>query len=80
MKKVALLCSMLLALAAPIASAAPGVNMKWTDCFGDGGVTSRAFACASNAGNNTLVSSFELGADLPGVSGLEIVVEAATVP
>ena len=78
MKKVALLCSMLLALTASIASAAPGVNLRWTDCFGDLGAQNRVFACTSNGGSNVLVSSFELGADLAGVSGLEVVIDIAT--
>src|SRR5438874_5667832 len=87
MKKVTLLCGMLLALTASIASAAPGVNLKWNDCFGDGGATSRAFACSNNTGvgalpatgtKNKLEASFELGADLATVSGLEIVIDVAT--
>ncbi len=79
MKKVTLLCGLLLALTASIASAAPGVNLKWSDCFGDLGTTNRNFACTSNAGSEPpLVASFELGANLAGASGLEIVIDVAT--
>jgi hypothetical protein len=78
MKKVTLLCGLLLALTASIASAAPGVNLKWTDCFGDLGATNRNFTCTTNGGSNVLVASFELGAALPGVSGLEVVIDLAS--
>lgn len=78
MKKGALLCSMLLALTASSVAAAPGVNLRWVECFGDTGVPNRSFACNVNTGSNLLVASFELGADLPQASGLEIVIDLAT--
>ena len=78
MKKVTLLCGMLLTWTATMASAAPGVNLRWTDCFGDGGVQNRNFACDTNAGNHVLRGSFVLGAGLPQVSGVEVVVYLAT--
>jgi len=67
------------------ALAAPGVSLSWTFCHGEGtGTNNRTFACASNAGTNVLVCSFELPADLAQVSGNEIVIDvltqAATLP
>ena len=77
MKKI-LLCGMLLALTASLASAAQGVNLRWSSCFGDGGVQARTFACNSNLGTNQLVGSFELGADILQSSGQEIVIDLAS--
>jgi hypothetical protein len=77
MKKVTLLCGLLLALSATVASAAQGVNLRWQACFGDGGLFNRSFACNVNTGSHQLVGSFELGADLQNVSGNEIVVDLA---
>ena len=78
MKKSLLLCGLLLALTASIASAA-GVNLRWTNCFGDAGLTNRTSACASSIGNaGILVGSFVLGADQLGTSGVEIVLDVAT--
>jgi len=78
MKKVTLLCGLLLALSASAAMAAPGVNLKWDNCFGDGGLTNKAFTCTTNNGTETLVAGFELGANLSQASGLEIVIDIAT--
>src|SRR6185503_5816341 len=56
MKKILLLCGMLLACAS-VASAA-GVNLAWDNCGGTGGAHTRSFACNTNAGTtNTLVAS-----------------------
>jgi hypothetical protein len=78
MKKVTLLCGMLLALTAVAASAAPGTNLRWTNCFGDGGAINKAFACNTNAGSNILVGSYELGEDISQTSGNEVVVDIAS--
>jgi hypothetical protein len=56
MKKTLLLCGMLVALSASVASAA-GVNIAWDNCVGGGGNHVKTFACASNAGNQTLYAS-----------------------
>jgi len=78
MKKVILLCGMLLALMATMASAAPGTNLRWTNCFGEGtGTLNRNFACNANTGSNLLVGSLELGADILQTSGQEVVVDIA---
>jgi hypothetical protein len=50
----------------------PGVNLRWDQCYADGGVLYRDFACDTNAGSERLVGSFELASDMPLVSGLEI--------
>jgi hypothetical protein len=78
MKKVTLLCGLLLAVSASIAAAAPGVGLRWNECIGDAGLPNRNFACNVNTGSSTLVGTFELGADLGNTSGEEIVVDLAT--
>ena len=61
-----------------MASAAPGVNLRWNACLGDGGAINRNFACDSNSGSNLLEGSFESGADLTNFHGVEIVLDLAT--
>ena len=84
MKRVTLLCGLLLALTATVAAAGPGVGLHWNACLGDGGAVNRNFACNSNTGVNALVGTFEMGANLSGVVGTEIVVDigaaGATLP
>lgn len=77
MKKVILLCGTLLALTAVVATAAPGTNLRWVNCFGDAGTQNRNFACNTNTGNHILVGSFELGADILQASGNEVVIDIA---
>jgi hypothetical protein len=61
------------------ALAAPGINLMWTSCAGEGdGAQNRTFACAANTGTNQLVVSFELPSDLAQVSGNEFVVDFLT--
>jgi len=78
----ALLASLLLALAQPASPA--GVNLRWTRCYGDGGVLNRAFACNTNSGINLMVGSFVLDNPLPQVSAnqftLDITTAAASLP
>ena len=78
MKKSILLCGLLLAATASLASAASGVNLRWNACIGDAGASNRNFACNVNTGTNLLVGSFEVGADLADVSGNEIIVDLAS--
>ena len=74
-----MLCVLLLAPTASIAAAAPGVDLRWTDCPGEAdAVQSKTFACTSNTGSRTLVGSFQLGADLLRTSGIEVAVDIAT--
>lgn len=79
MKKASLLCVMLLALTATIASAA-GLNLRWQNCYGTNPATqNRNFACNSNtAPANLLEGSFVLPRDVPQVSAAEIVVDLAS--
>jgi hypothetical protein len=67
----------LLLLAASTSSAGT-LNLRWTDCLGDGGVANRAFACDRNTGSNVLVGSFVLPAPHTFTTGEEIVVDIAT--
>jgi len=80
MKRVLLLSATLLAMTASLASAAPGVNLRWDACHGDGGAINRNFACNTNAGTNSMRASFELGSAVPGVSGIEASVHIVTDP
>lgn len=65
-------------LAASSAMAA-GINLAWSNCFGEGtGTSNRTFACAANAGTNILVTSFVLDQDTPQVSGNELVLDVLT--
>ncbi len=62
----------------------PGVNLRWDNCYGDGGVWNKNFACDTNFGSERLVGSFELAQDFSQVSGLEsyidLSVQGATLP
>ncbi len=66
-----------LAMSASVASA-DGLNFMWNDCPADGGVQNRVFACASNAGTNSLVASYIPPAGITGASGIEVVVDLLT--
>jgi len=78
-------CLVFLVLALLASSArASGVNMRWVRCYGDGGESNRAFACATNVGTNLLVGSFVIDSPLPTVSANEFTIDittaAATLP
>jgi hypothetical protein len=78
MKRVTLLCGLLLAMSATVA-AASGVGIRWSACLGDGGAINKTFACNSNLGTNQLVGTFALGAaGLLQVSGNEVVIDIAS--
>jgi hypothetical protein len=77
MKKVTLLCGILLAVSASVA-AASGVGLRWTSCLSDGGAINRTFACNSNTGTNLLVGTFQLDVDLANTSGNEVVIDLAS--
>lgn len=76
MRRAFLLCCSLIVLGVSVAHAQGGVNLRWTNCYGDAGQSLRTFACNTNAGNNVLVGSFEVPWEMPSVSGLEIIVDA----
>lgn len=78
MKRMILVVGVVAATLLSVSSAsAAGLNLAWQNCIGDGGTNNRTSACTSNLGTaGTLVSSFQLdGADVPGVSGLEILID-----
>jgi hypothetical protein len=74
MKKAILLCGMLLAASATLASAA-GLNLFWDNCAGDAGIQNKTFACNTNVGSRGFVGSFVVDADIPVVNGNELVVD-----
>jgi hypothetical protein len=79
MKKAIILCGVLLAMGASMANAGQGVNLRWSRCFGEGlGTLNKTFACTSNSGSNSLVGSFQLGADVLQASGQEVVIDLAS--
>lgn len=57
---------------------APGVNMRWDQCYGDGGVMNKSFACNTNVGFERLVLSFELAAPIEDVVVVQYHVEVAS--
>jgi len=80
MKRVTLLCGLLLALTATVASAA-GVGLRWKSCNSDpASQINQNFACNSNtAPASVLVGSFTLGAaGLAQASGNEVVIDLAS--
>jgi hypothetical protein len=77
MKKVTLLCAMLLAVSAAAASA-QGLNLNWNQCLGDGRVANKNSACTLNTGTNAAIGSFVLGNDVLGATGIEVVLDLAS--
>lgn len=57
------------------AAQAGSLNLRWNDCYGDGGAVNRMFACDTNSGSEMLVGSFLMPQDLSNVVGNEIVVD-----
>lgn len=78
MRRLLLLSTALAALTVSTVRAGPGTNLRWTDCFGDGGAFNRSFACDTNAGSNILVSSFQLSEPMFNVVGTEVRIEIVT--
>jgi len=71
------LASLCLILVPARARAVQGINLRWTQCLGDGGDPNRAFACNTNTGGWGMHGSFELGSDMPQVIGTEIYMKLA---
>jgi hypothetical protein len=65
-----------LLLFALTASASP-LKFRWDQCFGDGGVQNKAFACNVNTGADVVVASFVPFTLLPGVADIESRVDIA---
>ena len=59
------------------AAFAQGISLRWGGCVADGGVRNRTFACNTNTGEFTLMTSFVLPAALPGVSRVNGVIDVA---
>ena len=62
----------LIASAALAAPTLPGINVRWDNCYADGGVMNKAFACDTNTGSELAVLSVQLDTAMPDVSGMEI--------
>jgi hypothetical protein len=61
------------------ASAAEGVNLAWSHCFGEGtGVQNMTFACDTNVGSHSMTASFVLSSPLPHVNSTEMVMKLAS--
>lgn len=76
MKRMILALGMVAAMLVTASSAmAAGINMRWDNCFGDAGVSDKAFACNVNTGSNTMVGSFVLDNNITLVTGIEVVID-----
>ncbi|MBI5168557.1 MAG: hypothetical protein HZA61_03620 [Candidatus Eisenbacteria bacterium] len=60
------------------AHAAQGMNLSWDNCFGDGAVRNKTFACDTNTGSEQLYVSFELDSAFAPLTGLELSMVIAT--
>ena len=80
-RSIPLLIGLVLA-AAP--ACAQGISLRWGECVADGGVRNLAFACNTNTGVTTLVTSFVLAAPLSQVSGavatIDVIAADLTLP
>lgn len=78
----------LLVLGALVLSASPaladGISLRWTNCVAEGGTRNMAFACDTNSGSCTIVTSFVLGFPVAGTRSvgatLDVVAADATLP
>src|SRR5712692_6990472 len=82
LKIIAGLVALLLVSAGP--AAASGVNLRWDQCFGDGGAANRSFACNNNSTPHPLVCSFVLPGPVAGVTRVSATIllasASATLP
>lgn len=81
--KPLLRCTLSLAclLTAATAAAAPnpsGLNLAWTDCWGDGGTSNRTFACDTNLGFESINLSFKVDQPIANVCGMEMYLQLAS--
>jgi hypothetical protein len=63
------------AAAHAVATSPPGVNLRWDQCYGDGGAWNKMFACNTNAGAEQLVGSFELDTPLDRVVTVDLTID-----
>ena len=84
MRYLLVLSIVVLALLAPQSARAGGVSLRWDNCYSDGGVINKTFACDTNAGSERLVMSFVLDSPLVNMSGVEarlaVVPASSTLP
>jgi len=73
----ALIALATLAIATPSLAglSAPGVNLRWDQCYADGGAWNKTFACNTNLGTDLLVGTFELTQPLTQVVSAQIVLD-----
>jgi len=80
---VSLLTASLIATTASAATL-PGINIRWDQCFSDGGVMNKTFACNTNTGSEQAILSLQLDSEISRTSGMEIRISlkaaAATLP
>ena len=83
MRRVALLVLGALLLPAPPALA-DGISLRWTNCIAEGGTRNMAFACDTNSGSCTIVTSFVLAFPVAGTRSvgatLDVVAADVTLP
>jgi hypothetical protein len=72
---VRILFAALLVATCPAPGRAAGVCLAWTQCYGDGGVQLRTFACNTNAGSNRLVASYVAPAGITQLTGNEVTID-----
>ncbi len=60
-------------------AAAPGVNLRWDHCAGDGGTQNKDFACDVNTGLDRVVGSFVLDSGFTGLNGFYAHLHIASV-
>jgi hypothetical protein len=61
----------------PATAHAGTVNLRWGDCWGDGGAQNASFACNTNAGSHALVGSFISSVTVPDAISAEIILDLA---
>jgi hypothetical protein len=64
-----------IALGVSSPASAGALNLRWNECWGDGGVQNRVFACDRNTGSEVLVASFVPRFDFPQMTADEFVVD-----
>ena len=74
---------LLAALAAPATTHAYtpgpyGCNLRWSQCFGDGGAINKSFACDTNTGSDVLVGSFVPAWDHGDLTGIDFTMTLAS--
>src|SRR5207249_417342 len=85
-RSITLVSALLASLIATAASPAtlPGINIRWDNCFSDGGTMNKTFACNTNVGAERAILSVQLDTGMTGVSGMEIRISlkavASTLP